>query len=299
MIRLFRTIIVLTWVLAVNQSFAGSDIRVATLNCYWFFNGDEGKASIDKPKTTLEYSTKAGHLIGLLPKEAPLFVGFQEIGGGEDLAALAHSASARYGHNYEPLFARGKDASTGQNVGAILDTGSGWGVYGKASRVSELERELSKHLVVRITNAVASMDICVVHLRRPIGSDGIQKQKNQCRALLRWAMRHLASDPKANLVVLGDFNEGKPVGSDEQALAVLFQAKPPMMDALSSLGGKISTHTDGKAYDRILVSTAMAKGLNGLKLESVSIQSHRHGKGEERRSYTDHFPVVATMRVER
>ena len=126
------------------------------------------------------------------------------------------------------------------------------------------------------------MDLCVVHLRRPIGNDGLEKQRNQCRALLRWAMRHLSGDPKANLVILGDFNEGHPVGSNGQALSVLFQAKPPMVDALSTLSGKISTHTDGKAYDRILVSEAVARGLNRLKLDSVAIQPHRHGKGEER-----------------
>ena len=274
-------------------------ISVATLNCYWFFNGDEGKGSIDKPRTGLEYSTKAGHLIGLLPREAPLFIGFQEIGGGEDLTALARSATARYGHPYQTLFVHGRDTSTGQNVGAILDTGTGWGVYGRPSRVSDLERELSKHLVVRLTNSVTSVDICVVHLRRPIGDDGVDKQRSQCRAILRWAMRHLANDPKANVIILGDFNEGHPVGSSGQALSVLFRAKPPLVDSLATLEGKISTHTDGKAYDRILVADAIAKGLNGLKLERVVIQTHRHGRGEERRSYTDHFPVVATLSVER
>ena len=76
------------------------------------------------------------------------------------------------------------------------------------SRVSDLERELSKHLVVRLTNSVTAIDICVVHLRRPIGDGGVEKQRDQCRALLRWAMRHLSGDPKANLVILGDFNEG-------------------------------------------------------------------------------------------
>ncbi len=48
----------------------------------------------------------------------------------------------------------------------------------------------------------------MVHRRRPIGNDGVEKQRNQCRALLRWAMRHLSGDPKANLVTMGDFNEG-------------------------------------------------------------------------------------------
>src|SRR5213595_2425257 len=41
------------------------------------------------------------------------------------------------------------------------------------SRVSDLERELSKHLVVRLTNSVTAIDICVVHLRRPIGDGGV------------------------------------------------------------------------------------------------------------------------------
>src|SRR5207249_4354117 len=89
------------------------------------------------------------------------------------------SATARYGRRYQTLFAHGTDSSTGQNVGAILDTSGGWGVYGRPSRVSDLERELSKHLVLRLTNAVTSMDICVVHLRRPIGADSVAKQRNQ------------------------------------------------------------------------------------------------------------------------
>jgi len=55
-------------------------------------------------------------------------------------------------------------------------------------------------------------------------------------------------------------------------------------DAHGTLNGKISTHTDGKACDRILGSNAISKGLNGLKLDRVAIQTHRHGKGEERRS---------------
>lgn len=271
-------------------------ISIATLNCYWFFNDSEGNGRADRPGTKIEYSLKAGHLIGLLPADPPLFVGLQEIGGQDDVQALARSATARFKRPYRALFVQGKDTATGQEVGAIFNTATGWGVYGRPSRVSDLERELSKHLVVRLTNAVTAVDICVVHLRRPIGADGQQKQVEQCRALLRWAMHHLAKNPKANLVILGDFNEGKPVGSADQALAVLFQTKPPMFDALNTVDGKAATHADGKAYDRIIVSDAIFKGAAKLKLDTVAIQSHRHGKGEERRAYTDHFPVVATLR---
>src|SRR5262249_47921770 len=88
--------------------------------------------------------------------------------------------------------------------------------------LSELERELSKHLVVRLTNATTAMDICVVHLRRAMGEGGVEKQREQCRARLSWAMRHLPKEPKAHVVILGDFNEGHPVGSPEQALSPPF-----------------------------------------------------------------------------
>jgi len=73
--------------------------------------------------------------------------------------------------------------------------------------------------------------------------------------------------------------------------------QPPMVDALGTLPGKIRTHTDGKAYDRIIVSDAMANGLSGLELDSVQIREHRHGKGEERRLYTDHYPIMAVFKV--
>jgi hypothetical protein len=65
------------------------------------------------------------------------------------------------------------------------------------------------------------------------------------------------------------------------------------------LGRKISTHTDGKAHDRLLVTCAIAKGLNRPKPERVVIHQHRHAKGAKERLYTDHFPVVTALRLER
>jgi hypothetical protein len=52
-----------------------------------------------------------------------------------------------------------------------------------------------------------------------MGDDGKAGQLGQNRALLWLAVRHLAKDPKANLAIMGDFNEGEPVGSDTQAPA--------------------------------------------------------------------------------
>jgi endonuclease/exonuclease/phosphatase family metal-dependent hydrolase len=84
----------------------------------------------------------------------------------------------------------------------------------------------AEHLVLRLNNAVAAQDVCVVHLGRTIGNGGVEKQRNQCRALLRWAMWNLSGDPNANLVIMGDFNEGQPVGSDGQLWPVCFRRNP-------------------------------------------------------------------------
>jgi endonuclease/exonuclease/phosphatase family metal-dependent hydrolase len=151
--------------------------------------------------------------------------------------------------------------------------------------------------VVRLTNAVTHIDVAVVHLRVPRGADGSEKQKEQNRALLRWTMRHLAQNPKANVMILGDFNEGKPVGSPEQNLAVLFQSRPPMVDVFDHFKGKTVTHAGGGAYDRILISDGLFRGSSGLRFNGVTIQKHSHGKGEAKRLYTDHFPVSVTIKT--
>jgi hypothetical protein len=117
--------------LLVITSARGEEISIGTLNCYWFFGQEDVNDKADKPRGKQEYELKAGHLIGLLPHDPPLFLGLQEIGCNEELQAMARSAQARYKHPYQPLFVKGNDSATGQNVGAIFDTGSGWGVYGR------------------------------------------------------------------------------------------------------------------------------------------------------------------------
>jgi endonuclease/exonuclease/phosphatase family metal-dependent hydrolase len=177
----------------------------------------------------------------------------------------------------------------------MFDTSRGWGAYGKASRVSELERELSKHLVLRLTNAFTHIDVAVVHLRVPRNGDGDEKQKDQNRALLRWAMRHLAKNPKANLIIMGDFNEGMLVGSPEQNLAVLFQSQPPMIDVFDHFKGKPVTHSSGIALDRILISDGLFRGSSDLKFSGVQVQRHCKDRGVAKRLYTDHYPVSVKL----
>jgi hypothetical protein len=132
-------ILILVLLLHVSARTATGDILLTALNCHWFL-GEEESRNADKPPTKDQYSLKAGHLIGLLPEAAPLFVGLQEVGNGADVQALAYSATRRYQRSYAHLFVQGKDTATKQDVGALLDTSRGWGVHGRPTRVSDLEK---------------------------------------------------------------------------------------------------------------------------------------------------------------
>ena len=77
--------------------------------------------------------------------------------------------------------------------------------------------------------------------------------------------------------------------------APLLAQPPGLHDAFVLTGENARTHANGKAYDRILISSALAQGDAGIKFETISVQPHKHGKGEEKKLFTDHFPVTATF----
>lgn len=276
---------------------------IVTLNCMWFFSpdGSDDKQvhNTERPKNQEQYEHKAGHLIGLLPQQPPLFVGFQEIGGEDDVNYLAQSASRRYGRAYQSLFIQGKDSYTGQDVAAIFDPSQGWQLHGQPDRHSDLEKKLSKHLLVSLMMNSNKWDICNVHLRVPRREyEGQQKHQEQNQALLKWSMRHLGPNTNANVTILGDFNEwGKP-DSEKQDLAILFTAG--LKDAVFKITGKIlDTHYGGKSLDRILVSNSILEGTTGLKLIDGGVISHTHGSKKDTNNieYTDHFAVWASLQA--
>lgn len=283
------------FLIAVSVRAQPNAVRVTTMNCYFFFGGGETTKDFNQPRFAPDYWRKATNLVALLPADAPLFVGLQEIGRGREALHLAHLAAAKYKKRYAPLFAQGKDTYTAEDVGGLFCFDLGWGIAIQAHRDVALDQWLSKHLVVRLTNAVSALDVCVVHLRRAIGGSGIQKQEEQTGALKIWARRHLKENPLANLIILGDFNETRKPGDAAAALATLTRPAGPLTDTFSLSPTKPRTHANGKAYDRILISSALEQGGAGLKFDSLSVQEHKFGKGKDVKFYTDHFPVTAAF----
>lgn len=269
----------------------------STLNCYAFFGGDETQMQLGQPKSAPDYWRKAENLVGLWPSVPPLLIGLEEIGGLREVVNLARLAAARYHHTFQPIFAETKDTYTDQAVGAILDLDQGWRLAGKPGRDPDLDKDLSKHLVLKLTNNVSAVEICVVHLRRSLGKYGVLAQRDQTTALKNWALKRFAKNPAANLLIVGDFNEAKNVSDTNGAVTVVAGSNAPLRDAFSFSPEKFRTHASGKAYDRILFSPALVSGAAGLKFERVFVQPHSHGKKEEKYFYTDHFPVTAVFQI--
>ena len=270
-------------------------LQFTSLNCYFFFGGGESSKKFNQPRLAGDYWKKATNLVSLLPTNAPLVVGLQEIGRGREALHLAQLTAAKYQLRYAPLFVQGKDTYTSEDVGALVCLDLGWGLATQAARDPALDRWLSKHIVFRLTTAATALDICVVHLRRAIGSDGTAKQQQQNEALKIWANQRLKENPRANLVILGDFNETKKPGDKSAALAAILQPAGPLVDTFTLSNLKPKTHTNGKAYDRILVSPTLTNGLAGWKFSTLAVREHPNGKTKTVAAWTDHFPLTATF----
>jgi hypothetical protein len=268
---------------------------ISTLNCDAFFGGHETHMQLGQPQTSPDYWRKAQNLVGLWPAVPPLLIGLEEIGGAREAVYLSQFAAACYQHSFQPVFAETRDTFTEEAVGAVMDLDQGWCIAGRPGRDPALDKNLSKHLVVKLTNNCTALEICVVHLRRGIGKYGLLAQRGQNEALKQWAAARLAKNPNENLIILGDFNETKNAGDPAASVSVLAGTNAPMHDAFSFSTGKFRTHANGRAYDRILFSPALADGAAGLKFEKVFVQPHSHGKGAEKYWFTDHFPVTAVF----
>jgi hypothetical protein len=290
-----RFILILLCGGAVLAPAQGGRIYLSTLNCNAFFGGNETQLEMGQPTTSEDYWQKAENLVGLWPANPPLFIGLQEIGGAREVINLSKIAANRYGHTFQPVFADTKDTYTEEACAGVVDMSQGWNIAGHPGRVPLLDAALSKHLVIELTNNFSTLEICVVHLRRPIGKIAKLQQENQCKALKKWADSQLEKNPKANVIILGDFNDSKPPGAEESPMAVLQPFAGPLRDTFLQSERTFHTHANGRAYDRIFISKALLTGSGGWKFQDVFVQRHAHGKGMEKYWFTDHFPVTAVF----
>ena len=212
----------------------GADLRIGTLNCYLLFDpaiDHRGKVDDDNRMTSAQYQQKLTNLATLT--KAYNVVALQEIGGKTETAALAKAAGFSW------AWTQGRDTATGQEV-ALLHNLPNWQVTSKG-RVAELDRVVSKHLLVLATHEQERVYFLAVHLLRPIGAQQ-EKQVGQRRAIGAWAQGLLARESGATVVILGDTNS-----SSRESLYGLGN------DA-GEFNGYAPTHLTNNCYDRLVVA---------------------------------------------
>lgn len=242
-----------------------ADLKVGTLNCYLLFapGSDPGGQLTDKMLSPENYAQKVSNLGSLL--KGLDFVGLQEIGSEIDAKNMAKAAGT-----YQPLFVKGKDTYTGQDVAALVLKRSGLTVK-KVTRVPALEN-LSKHLLVTLEADGKRYAVLVVHLLRPIGQNEA-KHLAQLDSIRDWVVSVKNSTPETTIVVLGDFNN-----AGKNLL--------PLTDS-ATLTDYAPTHLTGKAFDRIFTS----KKLNALEIVRPPLPKHANDTNKS--LWTDHFLVKA------
>jgi endonuclease/exonuclease/phosphatase family metal-dependent hydrolase len=162
----------------------------------------------------------------------------------------------------------------------ILHKLPGWVVTSKG-RVADLDRVVSKHLLVQATKDKAKVYVLAVHLLRPIGAQQ-DKQAAQRAAIGAWATDLLAREPGATVVILGDTNN-----TDRQPLYGIGREA-------GELNNFAATHLTNKCYDRLVVAGAGT-------WQSVEVKRPPYGprpNDANKRVWTDHFFVGAVLRVE-
>lgn len=260
--------------LALAVAALAADLKIGTLNCYLLFDpaiDHPGKVDDQNRMTAQQYRTKIANLATLT--KGYQIVALQETGGREEVTALASAAGMSW------LWTKGKDTATGQEV-AVLHNMPGWKVTSKG-RVGDLDRVVSKHLLVMATMEKHRVYVLAVHLLRPIGAQA-ERQAKQREAIGTWAKGLLAREPDATVVIVGDTNN-----SDRQPLYGIGR------DA-GELNSFAATHLTGKCFDRLVVA-----GVG--KWTGIEVQRPPYGprpNDSNKRVWTDHFFVGATLRVE-
>lgn len=275
MISLRKTITVAVFELffAAAVALAG-DVRIATLNCYLLFSPaveHQGNVAKESPLSPTQYQEKIANLLSLV--KGAEFIALQETGGRTEIEDLSKAAG------YQWAFEKGKDTYTGEEVGAIY-TLPGWHVVVNG-RIGDLDKAVSKHLLVTATKDKKTVRFLVVHLIRPIGQNAAKHDK-QLAAIGQWAAKVQAEEPTSSVVVLGDTNDTKELkGTSIFGIGI---------EAGEQLGFS-ATHLDGKSYDRLIL-------VGPGTWQNATVIRPPYGKRPNdliKRVWTDHFALEATL----
>lgn len=254
-----------------------AELKVGSLNCYLFFDpaiDHPGKVDDEHRMSAEQYRSKIENLATLTAGYN--IVALQETGGRPEVSALATAAHMQW------VWTRGNDTATGEEVAILYDL-PGWQVTAMG-RVSELDRVVSKHVLLRAAQGKHTIYVLGVHLIRPIGAQA-EKQARQLAAIKEWVQHLVSREPGSSVLVVGDTNSTV-TRSGVSLFGIGREA--------NELNGFAATHLAGKCFDRlVLAGTGSWTG--------IEIRRPPYGKRPNNlltQVWTDHFFIGASLRLD-
>lgn len=304
---------------------APKQLRIMTWNVEWMFDDDtsDNRSGVAKEQSAPSrkfWDTKLAGVAKVIADADAHIVALQEIEGRKTLADIAGSIQSQYGLSFRYAFIEGMDSYLEQDVGFLVRDGL------VSFRRQEQSREMfnsgdfyniSKHLIAefRWSNVPNPLTMMNVHFRARAEAE--KERVRQAKLARLWLDEPLRDGH--DVILLGDLNSEHAAGTVAGDAAEIAGPAGPlsMVDTLSLLPDpKAATHLIlDKQFDRIFVSRSLMQDGAGQDwsferieiLDKAIIRGKKDGPEHwderltmslEELDLSDHFPVVATFRLQ-
>lgn len=310
---------------------APEKIVIGTWNIEWFYDHDQSDNKTDLAKklsapSEQDWQWRVSEAAKVIAEINPTVMALQEIENEKVVQDLARELKQEHGQQYHVAFIQGRDTYTEQDVALLYKNG----LTHKERRQQSDEMyeskhyyNLSKHLFATFQwshqGETHEITLCNVHLRA--GTRGEEPRLRQCRLINYWIKPHVKN--KENVIVLGDINtlcECHNYTPDQDLAALCGKSKDRQTGDLIDLHLQLkpkhrATHMAGMQFDHILISPELLKDSTkqaDLSFESIDRFQNLVIRGkqdedhyniyyeidESERDISDHYPVVATFKIQ-
>lgn len=290
-------------------------LRVGQMNAHNLFDTVDAPSTQDPVYDRTTYKAHVGKLAVAIRDAlgAPDIITMQEVENAKVLKDLvAHEAIRELG--YKPLIKEGTDPRGIDNAILYRDTVKLEQVMqvdpqlvtdaGRGARLFTRPPLVAKFSVVGADQArrgLQELTVIATHFTSKLGQeDAARKRAEQARVVANFAHGLQAIDPKANVLVAGDFNMER--SEPEFAPLRTRTTGAALTDVTASIPSrKRFSWRDGRKHlqlDHMLASAALGKRLETVEIPHVSTRIAKGAASDPVRAegFSDHDPIVATFR---
>jgi endonuclease/exonuclease/phosphatase family metal-dependent hydrolase len=308
---------------------------VMTWNLEWFYDEYRGDnfSELAKQKSAPsreQWNWRRDAFADSIAEVSPSIVALQEVENRRVLWYLSRALEKRGQMKFQELGIEGGDHFTEQDVGFLFRhpvevLSISQRMQTRKMRASEKYFNLTKHLMgiflVPVGDGFERVTVLNLHLRS--GKEAESLRRRQARLVHHWIFEAVSRGE--NVIVLGDFNTeetgDQTMRGSDIGITAGDETKPADDDLIDLTlripNSKRATHLSGKQFDRVLVSRSLvidSPDRLDLVFDSIEVRQDLAIRGgqdrqsdhwdryweidAEKRDLSDHYPVVATFKVQ-